>query len=648
MCPTVNERALGPWMLRYRADVDGLRAMAIVPIVLYHAGVQTLRGGYTGVDVFFVISGFLITQVLLIDLTSERFSIARFYQRRVARIFPALLVVLVFVLIISPPVLRLPSDIAAADRSVVAAAGFMSNIFFWSHVSYFAHAADSQLLLHTWSLGVEEQFYIFYPLLMLALHRISLRRTAVVLAALGLISFGVGLLVHPRFPSSDFYLLPTRAWELLVGGLVALGALPKVRQCTSTILAVGGAGLVIAAMILLPTWLPFPTPFALAPVVGTALILGYGESTVVGNGLSWRPVRWIGQISYSLYLWHWPLITVYRQLTGDVLDTNETVLLVIVSVAAATVSYYVVERPSQRWLRSISPKNSILTGLAGMFAVATFGFGFATAAPRLWPISTEAARIAAFENYASSKHDDGGVRSPRCFVGSPNEQFNTQACLASAPGMRNVVLLGDSHADMYGTPLRQLFPQIHFLQATYFGCPPVVRGSRDWRCTAMIQQVIGPLASSGKIQGIILASRWRVDQAERLSETIRLLRAKNLSVLVIGPVTEYQGSFPTLLARAVQAGSQTTVRGFLAPVPPQVDALFGPIARAAGATYVSPYSVICPGGTCLLFAPDRTPMHFDYGHLTGPGAEFVIRALLPSLTAGMPVSTKSPPTRSKN
>jgi hypothetical protein len=463
----------------------------------------------------------------------------------------------------------------------------------------------------------------------------------VVLAALSLISFGVGLMVHPRFPSSDFYLLPTRAWELLVGGLVALGAIPKVGQRTGIILAVSGAGLVIAAMILLPTWLPFPTPFALVPVVGTALILGYGEGTVVGNGLSWRPMRWIGQISYSLYLWHWPLITIYRQLTGDVLDISETVSLVLMSVAAATLSYYVIERPSQRWLRSVSPKYSVMTGLVSMVAVVAVGFVFATAAPRLWPISTEAARIASFGNYASMKHDNGGVKSPRCFVGSPNEQFNMQACLASVPGVRNVVLLGDSHADMYGTSLRRLFPQIHFLQATYFGCPPVVRGSRDWRCTAMIEQVIGPLASSGRIQGIILASRWRADQAERLSETIRLLRAKNLSVIVIGPVTEYQGSFPTLLARAVQAGNQTTVRRFLAPDPPHVDALFGPIARAAGATYVSPYSAICPGGTCLLFAPDRTPMHFDYGHLTSPGAELVMRAMLPSLSAGMPPTTQA-------
>jgi len=614
-------------MLRYRADIDGLRAVAIVPILLFHAGVEILRGGYIGVDVFFVISGFLITQILMGDFAAGRFSITRFYQRRIARILPALFVILAFVLLIAPLVLVLPGDIAEADRSVAAASGFVSNIYFWSQVSYFARAAESQLLLHTWSLGVEEQFYIFYPLLLVALHRLPRRWLIVTLAVIGLLSLGAGLFIHPRFPTSDFYLLPFRAWELLLGALVGLGAFPTFGPRLRTTLALGGAGITAAGMLLLAAWLPFPSPLALVPGIGTALIIGYGEGTIVSRALSLRPVRWIGQISYSLYLWHWPLITLYRQLTGDVLDWRETLMLVAASVVAAATSFYVVERPSQRLLRALPASRTVAIGLAGVVAFVAAGLGLAKAAPRLWPVSAETARIAAFEDYDNMTHDDAWDESMACFVAAENERFDAGTCLATEPGVRNVVLLGDSHANMYGASLRRRFPQIHWLQATYFGCPPVVRGSKDWRCSDMVERVIGPLASSGKVQGIILASRWRANQAEALAETVRLLRAKGLDVTVLGPVTEYEGNFPSLLARAVEAGNPADVRRFLAPDRSQVDKLIGEAAQGAGARYLSSYDVICPGGTCQLFAANRTPMHFDYGHLTDPGAEMVVRAL---------------------
>ncbi|WP_219773907.1 acyltransferase family protein [Polymorphobacter sp. PAMC 29334] len=623
-------------MVRHRADIDGLRAVAIVPIVLYHAGIETLRGGYTGVDIFFVISGFLITQTLMADLSIGKFSVLTFYQKRVARIFPALLIVLVFVVLLTPAIIIIPSDIAAIDESIVAAAAFMSNMYFWSQVSYFAHAAESQPLLHTWSLGVEEQFYIFYPLLLIVLHRLASKHLILVLAAIGILSFGIGLLIQPRFPSSDFYLLPTRAWELLAGALLALDAFPNIGRQLRAALAFAGAGLVVASMFFLPHWLPFPAPFALVPVAGSTLLLGYGERTIIGKGLSCAPMRWIGKISYSLYLWHWPLITFYRQQFGDILSLRETLFLVAMSVIAATASYYIVEQPGQRWLRRLPKKRSVGLGMACVLAIGTFSFVLANASNHLWPINSEAARIAEFQNYPRMRHDHFDNRMPRCFVGSPNEQLDTSNCLATKAGMRNVVLLGDSHADMYGTQLRRLAPDVNWLQATYFGCPPIVRGSRDWRCNAMIEQVIGPLAASGKIQGIILASRWRADQIGRLSETVRLLSTKGLHVIVIGPVDEYEGSFPSLLARAVQAGDPASVRRFLTPDRPQVDALVKAAAIASGASYISAYSVICPAGTCLLFAGNRTPMHFDYGHLTEPGAEMVVRAMLPLLRFDAP------------
>jgi peptidoglycan/LPS O-acetylase OafA/YrhL len=613
-------------MKQFRSDIEGLRSLAILPILLFHAGVDFLRGGYTGVDIFFVISGYLITQILREDTSSGKFSILKFYQRRIARILPALFLVLAFVVLLAGPILVLPTEIAEVYRSAAATTGFVSNIYFWSTINYFSAAAESRPLLHTWSLGVEEQFYIFFPLLMFALRRMPVPRLRVVFVGLAVLSLVSGLFVQRIYPTADFYLLPFRAWELLLGALLAINAAPRLGPRLRVVAALGGATLIVLSSLLLATWLPFPSPFALAPCVGAALVIGYGESTIVGRVLSLGPVRWIGRISYSLYLWHWPLITFYRQSTGNQLSWMETMGLLVTSIAAAAITYHLVERPAQRALRALTPTRAVALGGGAVVVIVVASLFVAGNAGRIWRVDPRVERIASFENYAEWPKGPEAAASRRCFIENQTERLEA-GCLAPMPGKRNVLLFGDSHADMYGAALRMKFPGIHWLQATHFGCPPIVRGWANVTCSEMVAQALGPVLSSGKVNGVVLVSRWRVDQAGRLEETIRLLRRLGLTVTVIGPVPEYQGSFPSLLARATYHKDPAAVSRFMAAGFRDTDRAIGAAAARAGARYLSAVESICPQGHCTLTSPEGDPMHFDYGHLTEAGALYTIRDL---------------------
>jgi peptidoglycan/LPS O-acetylase OafA/YrhL len=614
-------------MLTHRNDIDGLRSLAVVPIMLFHAGVGILRGGYTGVDVFFVISGYLITSIIVSEIDQNRFSILKFYQRRIARILPALFFVLIVTAIAVGPVIVLPSEIAEYFRSAAAASGFVSNIYFWNEIGYFARAAESRPLLHTWSLGVEEQFYIFFPLIMLMLRSTGERRRIYVVAALAIVSLAAGVIVHQSDPSTDFYLLPFRAWELFIGALLALGAAPKLGPKVSEWAAWAGMALVIASIFLLVNWLPFPSPFALLPSVGTALMIAYGENTRVGRILSLAPLRWIGLVSFALYLWHWPIITLYRETTGDQIDMFETVCLIAASFVAATISYYLVEQPARNAVRLWSTRKAVVVGALATGTMVVGSLAIAANAGRIWHVTPEAEQLARYQEYRDWEASPAQKISDQCFIASAGQTLPQEVCLTPVAGKRNVLLFGDSHAEMYGAALRVAFPDVNWLQATHFGCPPVRDGWLDPGCTAMVGMVLDKLVPGGRIDGVVLADRWRPDLMPNLEETIAELRNSGVAVTVIGPVPEYQGSLPIILARAAQAGHLESASDFLNPGIADTDQIVGATSKRAGARYLSVYEALCDKGECNLLAPDGAPVSFDYGHLTLSGASHAIRGL---------------------
>ncbi len=340
----------------YRPDIDGLRAVAVLLVLASHLDMKPL-GGFIGVDVFFVISGYLISASILSDMQSGRFSIVAFYERRIRRIFPALLVMMIVTTALAWHYL-LPQEIVLYAQSLLASIASGSNFLFWHEGGYFDLPANVKPLLHTWSLSVEEQFYVLFPLFLVAMRRWLPKSLKLGIIVISIVSFLTACLTVPNHDVAAFFFAPLRAWELLIGTILSQRYVPTLRSALSRELA-GAIGLLL---ILVPAWLytpdtPFPGLTAFPPCVGAALIIAAGATgtSLAGRLLAWTPIRFIGLISYSLYLWHWPII-VFQLSSAMIVPENTSrrltqVILAVVSIAVATLSWKYVEQPFRagRW-----------------------------------------------------------------------------------------------------------------------------------------------------------------------------------------------------------------------------------------------------------------------------------------------------------
>lgn len=615
--------------LRHRADIDGLRAIAILPILLFHAGVSALAGGFVGVDIFFVISGFLITSIIVRSLERGSFTLAGFYRRRVVRIFPALFAMLTIVLALGATFL-LPGEFHRLANSTMAALGFASNLHFWQISDYFAPSAELMPLLHTWSLGVEEQFYILFPLAMILAFKWRRHRYLAPLALAAAASFAIGLAIAPRSPVAAFYLLPIRAWELLIGAMVAVAPFgARLTELQRSLAAALGAALVLLAITFVRAGPGFPIPFALLPTVGAALLIACGEGTFAGRALAWSPLRYIGRISYSAYLWHWPIIAFYRIETGIELGTLETAGLVIASLAAGSISYHLVERPFMDRFRERGRSGPIVA--AGVAAVAA-GIGatwlIAATEPQWRRIGSDTARIAAYADYLERPEYQYQFRRGPCFRGEAQADmdFDTRVCLALSAAKPNVVVLGDSYAAQYWRAFTLHWPNSNVMQANASGCRPLLGTTGEPRCREVVDQVLGPLAATGRLSTVVLAGRWLREDLPAVAPTIRHLQRHGVKVIVIGVSVEYHGEFPNLLARSLERGDPAFLEAWRVPGNDRLDRALEAIVTEAGASYVSPLRILCPK-ECLLLAPGGTPVQFDYGHLTLAGARYVVERI---------------------
>ncbi len=361
--------------MKYRADIDGLRSLAILPIVLFHAGFATFSGGFVGVDIFFVISGYLITTIIAGEMEEGRFSLWRFYERRIRRIFPALFAMLL-ASSIAAWALLFPLDLRDYGESVIASTGFFANISFWRHSGYFDTQSDLKPLLHTWSLAVEEQFYLFFPLLLLACRRSAKSRRTLVWTLLAA-SFALSLYGVNHWRDSAFYLIPTRAWELLIGAVLALGAAPAVRgRAMREGLAALGLVLILVSVFAYDSQTPFPGLAALPPCLGCALIIWTGDAkqpTRVARLLMLRGFVLIGLMSYSLYLWHWPVIVFSHHWSLEAHGAGEKIVLVLASFAFAAASWRWIEAPTRRLGKGVSQR--MVFASAALGALLLFGLG---------------------------------------------------------------------------------------------------------------------------------------------------------------------------------------------------------------------------------------------------------------------------------
>ena len=330
--------------MKYRAEIDGLRALAVVPVILSHAGFELFSGGFVGVDIFFVISGYLITSILIEDIENKRFSIIKFYERRARRILPALF----FVLIVCMPfawMWMLPNQMKDFSLSIIAVSLFASNIFFWREIDYFALDAEEKPLLHTWSLAVEEQYYVLFPIFLILAWRFGKNRVFWMIVVIAAISLLLSLYGSRNHPVANFYLTPTRAWELLAGSIAAFMVYKRGVE-KNNLLAIFGLAAIIFSIFFYDATTPFPSIYALVPVLGVVLLVLYADKeTLVAKLLSAKAFVGIGLISYSAYLWHQPLFAFARIRSLEHPSPLLMLALSAISILLAYFSWRYIEQP---------------------------------------------------------------------------------------------------------------------------------------------------------------------------------------------------------------------------------------------------------------------------------------------------------------
>ena len=638
-------------VLKYRPDIDGLRAVAILSVMAFHIWPWRVSGGYVGVDVFFVISGYLISSILFSEIASHRFSILAFYERRIRRIFPALFAML---MVVSAVIFffLLPNELIDYAKSLIAATTSTSNFYFWQHSGYF-EAPMSKPLLHTWSLAVEEQFYLTFPVLLLLTRRFSPKFLRYVVVLLFFVSLAASIAVVRVDAKSAFYMPYSRAWELLLGTIISLRFFPRLPQAwfRNAVSLVGMGLIAYSALRYLPQT-PFPGVAALAPCVGSALIIGAGESgkTLVGRALSWRPVVFIGLISYSLYLWHWPVIilnelglsvNLNEALAGNQLAMwlmrSSRLMEFMISIVLAIVSWRFVERPFRggpskrielRPLFALSA--AVVIALVAVSGVVISASGF----PGRFP--SRAVQVAAFRLPPDSLIGQLG----ECPITDKNQTivFEDRHCLNVDPSKETYVLLGDSHAYSLWNGLKASLPNSNILLAAAWGCSTSIDRDSYRERLGEVSQICGDMMNfmfqkylpGRTIRALLVSYRWKSKDLDGLASVVSWANAHGVRVILFGPVAEYDAPLPRLLAYSIAWNKPKLAQQHLAPYSAIMDARMRNLAdNEWHVEYVSLFQATCGGDRCLEYADDKNeiPLLKDQDHLSEEGSKFLVRRL---------------------
>lgn len=628
---------------KYRSDIDGLRAIAVLLVIGFHAFPEWVKGGFIGVDVFFVISGYLISTIIITNLNNETFSLSDFYRRRVRRLFPALIVVMIFCLVFGWFVL-LPQEYAYLGEHIAAGVAFISNWVLWRESGYFDFSAELKPLLHLWSLGIEEQFYIVWPILLWIVISKRLNITAVLL-----VSAAVSLILSIALTGSDpiaaFYLPWTRFWELICGSLLANWMMRNQNQDDSrksyvikNICSVAGLSLIVLGSLLITKESKFPGWLALIPVIGTTLLIysnkqAYLNSFVLSN----RILVWVGLISFPLYLWHWPLLVFARILENETPSRYIRITTVLLSILLAWLTYIAIEKPI-RLRKGNSYKTSVLSilmvliGSAGYLVYANDGL------KSRYPDSYQR-----FVEKIDFKWPDY-VRFDQCHIQSHNLSNHSEICRETKRPL--IAIWGDSHASSLYPGFKKLqgVRDIGVQQLTTAGCPPIL-DLKDLRykknCNEINQSVLKTITAD-QPEILILHAAWTHEQYpltndelnQKLKETIQTIQSKlpNTRIIILGTTPRWKGS--------PQSESFRYLRGLINkkdPVPMlqtaeklnDIEKILKSVATDTGVEFVSVIDALCNADSCLARTSDL-PQDFtaiDYGHLSKSGSEHLVKEI---------------------
>jgi peptidoglycan/LPS O-acetylase OafA/YrhL len=641
----------------YRADIDGLRAVAVLAVVGFHAFPAWVPGGFIGVDIFFVISGFLISTIIFGGLDRQTFSFATFYARRIRRIFPALLVVLAASFAVGW-VMMLPIEYQQLGKHIAGGAGFVSNLVLWRESGYFDYAADTKPLLHLWSLGVEEQFYLIWPLLLWISFKKRLNFLTVTLV-LAVLSFVLNVVNIHNHTVATFYSPQTRFWELMAGSALAYLALFKPRgfvqfearvngwlgSVISTKAQQPGAGplrnaqsllgllLIVAGLVIIHKSRDFPGWLALLPTVGTTLLIAAGAQAWFNREvLSHRAVVWFGLISYPLYLWHWPLLS-FGRIAGSELPAREfRIAAVLAAIALAWLTYRLIEKPI-RFGRNRGPKTMALVvlmaamGLAGYVCYARDGLPFRFSDN----LGVMAKALINFKYDAWMSDYRAGAFN--CELGPEQDHTAFSSCETIVEqGKPTILLWGDSNAAHLYPGYKFSFPNSNIIQRTAAACPPIIDTdfANHLHCRDINNYVIG-LVGEHKPDKIVLAAEWTSYDWKALAGTISRLHGMGFNNIdLIGPVPQWRSylqrelyayfilHLPHEVPNRMTYGLRTNFQ--------ELDPLMANFAKAQHVNYISPKSILCNDKGCLTMVGDTIDSltSWDSSHLTRVGSEFLV------------------------
>ncbi len=630
----------------FRADINGLRAVAVIAVVLFHFRVAGFSGGFVGVDAFFVISGYLMTRIILGPLAAARFSVFGFYLARARRIFPALAALCALLLLYGWFALS-PMDYKLLAKHAGASLLFLSNQVYWKESGYFDADAHEKWLLHTWSLSVEWQFYLLYPLLIVAVHRLFRRQGGIAgaLWAVFLASLAWSAWLAFANPSKAFFLLPTRAWEMLAGGLVfvhqdACNRLARKLRWREP----AGLAAILAASLWLTPDTPWPGLAALLPVAGAALVLldSGGRTLLLGSAA----LQGIGRWSYSIYLWHWPIV-VWLQQSQSRQGGAWIAAGMAASVLLGWLSFRLVENPARRFINRFRLAPALAVSAAMVLlpfaAAAVFHFQNDRLTTLRYQGHPRLADVRALEVFQARYFNElykPLYREGSCFM-TPEKSHDGFAPECAGERTR-IVLWGDSHAAHLWPGLKAAAEPGTAAQWTASGCPPFLNEEFAKRphCRAINDWVLHKVMER-RPQVIVLAGAWvKHDEAtirRGLAETLSRLGADpswRPRIVLVGSVPAWRKPLPKLLASDFLGGDERPrSRNDLDPDMARRDALIREIAGGR-AEFFSPIGVACNDSGCLRYLEKdgaRLPFAFDYGHLIEESSVMVMAALFRQL-----------------
>lgn len=596
----------------FRYDINALRAIAVLGVLLFHFKVPYTNGGFAGVDIFFVISGYLMSRIVLNGMSKNSFSILDFYKRRALRIIPALLALVAIVTFVTF-FLYLPVDYRDVSKNALSSLVFLSNIIY-SKVDYFALSSDNNMFLHTWSLSVEWQFYLILPLALVLINRYfrnDRNKFLLLFVSASILSFSYSVYLSDQDPSISFYFLHTRAWEMLLGGIAFLCE-DKMRIKFKSIVAIIGYITLIGSIVILREDMQWPGVYTLIPTLATFVIILCNQNSFLL--LKVKLVQFIGKTSYSIYLWHWPLYVFAGYFALYSMEYAKLIFM-LVSIALGYASYNLIEKYNfSSVIKIIIPT----LGAAAVLAIVNkLDFN-----NRLF--EKETLRVSNYKE--NNKVEVDKLLTRECAVNferGEKPEFDSKFCFGLVDGMRNVILIGDSHSAHVSQSFRERFlrDSTNLIQASFVGCMPILNKNGSQDCSEAIDYMYAQFIpkNKDKIDAVIISANWinaerKKELVPDIKKTIKYVKSFNIPVVILGQSETYITSYASIAAREIEYRTSFDKK-FIDQESYKVNQA---LKQSLGSYYIDIFEV----NTDKL-NKDNVPYMYDHNHYTKYGAEFV-------------------------